>query len=234
MFKNVFIRWTNLIAKCLPMATAGALFSVGIAHAAPIVAESDVGPTAGAVAPTLPLSVSSARYFQTFTATAGGSLDLIEVQIGTNSTQPYTALELTLFGVDGSGNPNTGDVLRSESINPGIATATSFTMEWVGFSLAPLEISAGDKFAISLLPGGTCASSSPVQCQYNWGYEGTGYSGGDAYFSGLTSTPNTILDFGFRATVNTGSVPIPLPATFALLGFGLACLGVAARRRKTH
>lgn len=241
----IFVLGDPMKSGCRKIAVVAAAAVTASLSQAALAATSDVGPSAGAVAPIL--GGAAANYFQTLTIEAAGQLSGVTVQVGVNQT-PVENLTATIYGTTpGSGSdpftPDTGNVLGTATVQPGLSSSDPFAMSDVAFSFAPIAVSVGDQLALGLTSskgtGDTCGNptGAGAACQYNWGYENTGYAGGLAFntnpISGAFQPLNVgTADFGFATTA---AMPppdgvIPLPAGLPLM-LGAAGALWAVRRR---
>lgn len=89
---------------------------------------------------------------QTFTVGMTGTLDQVDFMLQlTNADVPGTATAI-IEAVDGSGNP-VFPVGTALSTSTGPATIPSTPNTWVSFSMTPLAVTVGQKYAIVVSPG---------------------------------------------------------------------------------
>lgn len=164
---------------------------------------------------------------QTFEAGITGTLSSISAHIVNfdGSTEDFTlSLYTTSGGIPGT---NLGGVTLTSADFPtmpfvtGTSNFTSFDFSGLG-----LSITAGTSYAI--------VSSTPeTENRYSWRSSTNGptdYANGQRYVSsdgGATWLGDPNWDFAFQTFV----VPIPVPASFPLLGFAILCFGVMRRRK---
>jgi hypothetical protein len=137
---------------------------------------------------------------QTFMAGKSGTLEKVELLLGTRGT-PTQALNVEITEVNASGEPDTTKVLGSASFGPTALSAE----EWVPFNVAAPS-KAGTEYAIVAFSG------TPASQLYFWpNDEFNPYAGGEAFSSGesppATWLRDSTLDQTFRTYVAAATLP---------------------------
>lgn len=185
------------------MAILAATVSVG-AQAAPILDQESIGPSSG-----IQFFTSSGTFLRVQTVTVGidGLLATLEVHV--SGTPVSVNIRSTVAGVP--------DAIVGSADLTGMSSGYGvFDLSGLG-----LSFSVGDIFGFEVLGGSTLGSSS------------NDYAAGADFYSnnsGATFAQQGGYDTFFRTFVEAGD-EVPAPAALLLIGFGLAGLGVAGRRR---
>lgn len=170
---------------------------------------------------------------QTLTSTTAGTITTVELPLwhyGTfNGNTPTDDLTIGIWGVDGLGEPDSGNVLASRTLTPGdisdvILTVSGITA--IDFSSDLIPLNVGEQIAI-VATSNTGGSFSA----YHWSGDSANlYAGGTLYFANSNNGTGWFapggggFDGGFRVNV------VPSPGAVALLSLA----GIATRRRREH
>ena len=134
-----------------------------------------------------------------------------------------------ILGTSG-GVPDSGTVLGSVSI-ANASISTTLQSLFIDFSAFSIAVSAGTRYAIQFFSDNDFSGNVNQHSLYYGG----NYAAGAAYTNnGTLGAPPTAShgsDFGFQTYVDASSVPEP--TSVAIIGLGLAGLGLSRRRKKT-
>ena len=185
-------------------------------------------------------------FLPTYTGPQNGDMDVISAFAGYNAGTDTFSFSGTFAGAIGTtagafyvwgldrgvgterfvgGTPSVGQGVKFDAavfLRPdGTARVTTF----VGTDATPFEVGAGT----AKISGNTISGSISGALLGSTGFEKSNYTWN--LWPRIGSTNNTISDFAPNG-MNVPVAAVPEPATYALMGLGLALVGIIRRRRK--
>lgn len=165
---------------------------------------------------------------QTFTSTAAGAITTVELPIwhwAGEGFPPSADLTVEIWGVNGLGEPDSGNILGSRTLTPGEIPGEIFTVSLtsIDFSADAINLAVGDELAIVAI-----SATTGVLAEYGWSgdFDGNPYGGGAQFLNDDDAgwiQPNTQTgDLAFRVNV------VPTPGAMMTMGLG----GLIALRRR--
>jgi hypothetical protein len=162
--------------------------------------------------------------YNSFSTGSGTGVLLTDIQLLLSTTgAPVGSTSIGIYNSDGSASPPIPGSLLATIGTVSDASLGGTASVWSVSLGSPLSLAAGTRYWVGL----STSNNANAQWSYASSSAGTGVAG--EYLSNNTGTFSTVGNGPYQMTVSVAAVPEPSLTVMALVG--LACSGVAIRRR---